>query len=72
LANPYQVPKIAELKDTVPDIRATDQDGQHFIVEMQAQKDATFAKRSLYDTAKSYAATGLSEADIKQLLSDAP
>jgi predicted transposase/invertase (TIGR01784 family) len=54
LANPYQVPKIAELKDTVLDIRATDQDGRHFIVEMQVQKDATFAKRSLYYTAKSY------------------
>jgi predicted transposase/invertase (TIGR01784 family) len=54
LANPYQVPKIAELKDTVLDIRATDQNGQHFIVEMQVQKDATFAKRSLYYTAKSY------------------
>lgn len=54
LANPYQVPKIAELKDTVLDIRATDQNGQHFIVEMQVQKDETFAKRSLYYTAKSY------------------
>jgi predicted transposase/invertase (TIGR01784 family) len=37
LANPYQIPKIAELKDTVLDIRATDQNGQHFIVEMQVQ-----------------------------------
>ena len=54
LANPYQVPKIAELKDTVLDVRATDQDGQHFIVEMQVQKDVAFAKRSLYYTAKSY------------------
>ncbi|MGZ8158148.1 MAG: Rpn family recombination-promoting nuclease/putative transposase [Methylobacter sp.] len=54
LVNPYQVPKIAELKDTVLDVRATDQNGQHFIVEMQVQKDAAFAKRSLYYTAKSY------------------
>jgi predicted transposase/invertase (TIGR01784 family) len=56
LANPYQIPKIEELKATVLDIRARDARGVEFIVEMQVEKDAAFAKRSLYYTAKSYVA----------------
>ena len=56
LANPYQIPKIEELKATILDIRARDARGVEFIVEMQVEKDVTFAKRSLYYTAKSYVA----------------
>lgn len=54
IANPYQVPKIKELKNTILDIKATNQDGEQFIVEMQVEKDKEFAKRSLYYTSKSY------------------
>ena len=56
LANPYQIPKIEELKATILDIRARDARGVEFIVEMQVEKDVAFAKRSLYYTAKSYVA----------------
>jgi predicted transposase/invertase (TIGR01784 family) len=54
IVNPYQVPKIEDLKDTILDIKATNQDDEEFIVEMQVQKDKYFAKRSLYYTSKSY------------------
>jgi len=54
IANPYQVPKIKDLKNTILDIKAKNQDDEEFIVEMQVEKDKNFAKRSLYYTSKSY------------------
>ena len=54
IANPYQVPKIEELKNTILDINAIDGNNNHFVVEMQVEKDKEFAKRSLYYTSKSY------------------
>ncbi len=54
LANPYQVPKIPELKETILDINATNKDGQSFIVEMQKKDLGDFTKRSLYYTSKAY------------------
>lgn len=54
VANPYQVPKIPELKDTILDIKATNQNGDKFIVEMQKKNLGDFDKRSLYYTAKAY------------------
>jgi len=54
IANPYQVPKIEELKNTILDIRAINQSDEEFIVEMQVERDIHFAKRSLYYTSKSY------------------
>ena len=54
LANPYQVPKIEALKETILDIKATNRGGEHFIVEMQKKNLGNFAKRSLYYTSKAY------------------
>ncbi len=54
LANPYQVPKIPELKETILDIKATNKDGYTFIVEMQKKDLGDFTKRSLYYTSKAY------------------
>ena len=54
LANPYQVPKIPELKETILDIQATNKDGEKFIVEMQRKDLGNFTKRSLYYTSKAY------------------
>ena len=54
IANPYQIPKIEELKNTILDINAIDNKDNHFVVEMQVEKDKEFAKRSLYYTSKSY------------------
>jgi len=54
LANPYQVPRIPELKETILDIKATNQRGDSFIVEMQRKDLGDFTKRSLYYTSKAY------------------
>jgi len=54
LANPYQVPKIPELKETILDIKATNKEGEKFIVEMQKKDLGDFTKRSLYYTSKAY------------------
>ena len=56
LANPYQVPKIPELKETILDIKATNKKGDTFIVEMQKKDLGDFTKRSLYYTSKAYVA----------------
>jgi predicted transposase/invertase (TIGR01784 family) len=52
--NPYQIPKLEGLKETVLDVRAVDKTGKEFIVEMQIRKKEDFTKRSLYYTAKTY------------------
>lgn len=54
ILNPYQVPKIEELKETILDIRATDRSKNQFIVEMQKNDKGDFHKRSLYYTSKAY------------------
>lgn len=54
LANPYQIPKIPELKETILDIQATNKNGDTFIVEMQKKDLGDFTKRSLYYTSKAY------------------
>ena len=54
LANPYQVPRIPELKETILDIKATNKHGDTFIVEMQKKDLGNFTKRSLYYTSKAY------------------
>ncbi len=54
LLNPYQVPKIEELKETILDIQATNKNKEKFIIEMQKKDLGDFAKRSLYYTSKAY------------------
>ena len=54
LTNPYQVPNIPELKETILDIKAKNRDGEEFIVEMQRKDLGDFTKRSLYYTSKAY------------------
>lgn len=54
LANPYQIPKIPELKETILDIKATNKKGDTFIIEMQKKDLGDFTKRSLYYTSKAY------------------
>jgi predicted transposase/invertase (TIGR01784 family) len=54
LDNTYQLSTIKELKDTILDIKATNQNGEEFIVEMQKKDGGDFTKRSLYYTSKAY------------------
>jgi predicted transposase/invertase (TIGR01784 family) len=54
LSNTYQLSQIEELKDTILDIKAKNQNGEEFIVEMQKKGGSNFTKRSLYYTSKAY------------------
>ena len=56
LTNPYQVPNIPELKETILDIKAINKNGDTFIIEMQKKDLGNFTKRSLYYTSKAYVA----------------
>jgi predicted transposase/invertase (TIGR01784 family) len=54
LNNPCQSPDIKELKETILDIKATNKNGDKFIVEMQKKDLSNFTKRNLYYTSKAY------------------
>jgi predicted transposase/invertase (TIGR01784 family) len=62
LSNTYQLSQIEELKDTILDIKAKNQNGEEFIIEMQKKDIGDFAKRSLYYTSKAY----VSQIDIAE------
>jgi predicted transposase/invertase (TIGR01784 family) len=54
IANPYQFPRIAGEKATVLDVRATDQSGRKFVVEMQIADKTGFDKRVQYYISRDY------------------
>jgi len=56
LVNPFQLPRIIGEKASIIDVRATDQRGHSFIVEMQVAEREGFAKRIQYYACKDYAA----------------
>jgi len=51
---PEQSPRIPSLKNTIVDVKCTDQKGRIFIVEMQMTWSQSFLKRFLFDTSKAY------------------
>lgn len=55
LLNPFQLPRLAGEKSSIIDVRATDEKGSTFIVEMQVAEPDGFDKRVLYYTSKDYA-----------------
>jgi predicted transposase/invertase (TIGR01784 family) len=54
LNNPWQPPDLPMFKETTLDIKAVDQRGITFLVEMQVRDQPWFDKRSQYYTAKAY------------------
>ncbi len=54
ILNPYQLPKLKGGKVTIIDVKATDQAGRTYIVEMQVADIDGFDKRVLYYSSKSY------------------
>ena len=54
LANPYQVPRLEQFKESILDIKATCQSRREFIVEMQVEQQHSFHKRALYYSSKAY------------------
>jgi predicted transposase/invertase (TIGR01784 family) len=54
IMDPYQLPKLRGGKVSIIDVKATDQAGRHYIVEMQVGELDGFAKRVLFYFSKSY------------------
>ena len=54
IKNPYQLPKYSGGKTTIVDVKATDQNKNTFIVEMQVAEVKDFDKRVLYYASQSY------------------
>jgi len=54
IANPYQFPRNAGEKATIVDVRATDQSGRKFVVEMQVADKTGFDKRVQYYISRDY------------------
>jgi predicted transposase/invertase (TIGR01784 family) len=54
ILNPYQLPKFRDGKATIIDVKAKDQSGREFIVEMQVADAFGFSKRVLYYTSQGY------------------
>jgi hypothetical protein len=52
IQNPYQVPKLKELKETILDIKAVDKRNIHYIIEMQVFHTTAFEKKVLYYVSK--------------------
>jgi predicted transposase/invertase (TIGR01784 family) len=55
IEDPYLAPPILGMKDSFVDVRATDEQGRHFIVEMQVMPVESFEQRILYNACKKYA-----------------
>jgi predicted transposase/invertase (TIGR01784 family) len=54
IKNPYQVPKLKGLKETILDIKAVDKRDIHYVVEMQMFHTTAFEKKVLYYVSKAY------------------
>ena len=52
--NPYLVPRIVDDKSSIIDVRATDQQGRRFVVEMQVSDKKGFKNRVQYYAARDY------------------
>ncbi|MDQ6979200.1 MAG: Rpn family recombination-promoting nuclease/putative transposase, partial [Mariprofundaceae bacterium] len=69
IIDPYLAPKIKGMKDTYLDVRARDEQGKSYIIEMQVLNVEGFEKRVLYNACKSYAGQ-LNHGQHYQLLTD--
>jgi predicted transposase/invertase (TIGR01784 family) len=56
LINPYQLGRLSGVKSTIVDVKAKDEKGNVFIVEMQVADFDFFNKRILYYTSQAYVA----------------
>jgi predicted transposase/invertase (TIGR01784 family) len=54
ITDPYQVPRLEELKQTILDIKAVDKRNIHYIIEMQVIHTTAFEKRVMYYVSKAY------------------
>jgi len=55
IIDPYLAPKIKGMKDTYLDVRAKDESGKSYLIEMQVLNVEGFEQRILYNACKTYA-----------------
>lgn len=55
ILDPYLAPKIRGMKESYLDVRAKDEQGKSYIIEMQVLNVVGFEKRILYNACKAYA-----------------
>jgi len=55
IIDPYLAPKIKGMKDTYLDVKAKDESGKSYIIEMQVLNVEGFEQRILYNACKAYA-----------------
>lgn len=55
ILDPYLAPRIRGMKESYLDVRAKDETGKSYIIEMQVLNVAGFEKRILYNACKAYA-----------------
>jgi len=54
ILNPYEAPKIKELKHSFLDVKCTDHRDVHYVVEMQVEYVKGLIKRIVYNSSKAY------------------
>jgi predicted transposase/invertase (TIGR01784 family) len=67
---PHQQVEIAVLRESIVDVLCRDQDGTHFIVEMQCYWDRAFLKRACFYACRAYInqkVKGIDYADLKPI-----
>lgn len=69
IQDPYLPPSIKGMKDSFVDVRAIDEQGKHYIIEMQIMPVASFEQRVLYNACKKYAGQ-IASGDDYHLLND--
>jgi len=67
ILNPFQLPELMKYKTTVIDVKATDQNGHYYIIEMQVVDKENFAKRIQLYTSKAYSMQIVKGADYHLL-----
>jgi predicted transposase/invertase (TIGR01784 family) len=66
---PEQVPRIAQQKNSIVDVKCRDQRGAYYVVEMQVLNVEAFEKRLIYNWSKGYSGQ-LSAGDVYPKLND--
>jgi predicted transposase/invertase (TIGR01784 family) len=64
---PEMIPEIPALKDSIVDVRCTDNTGRQFLVEMQMHWTESFKSRVLFNASKAYVRQLESKKDYKLL-----
>lgn len=69
IQDPYLAPSIKGMKESYVDVRAVDEQGKHYIIEMQILPVQSFEQRVLYNACKKYAGQ-IASGDDYHLLND--